>query len=651
MLVFDIESDGLIGEKLSKIHCINAIDRRDGREYRYTDHEFYQDIEGITTKVKCPRDGNILDGLHALHCADVIAGHNIIGYDLPALGVVYPSVDTIIQLHATAYDSFVAAKLMYPDLKDTDWTRIRKGKLPESFARYAGRNSLRAWGIRIGEQLKAEFKPEDYGHTWETIPFIEEMDEYCMQDVRTNVSVIETFEKLNYSEDALQLEFDVQHIISQQERHGIRFDVKAAEKLAAKLYIELHELELEAREAFPPFYMKGKEFTPKADNKRYGYVAGAKVTKVELIEFNPGSRKQIENRLRYVYGWEPSELTKTGLAKIDDDILNSLPFKEARKIGRYMMVQKRLSALAEGKQAWLKKVKSDGRIYGRVDTLGTGTGRMSHFGPNLAQVPKNDPATPYGKECRELFLADEGRVLLGMDADALELRILAHFLARFDNGDYTKTVLSGSKAKGTDMHTRNQKAIKLTERETAKTWFYAFIYGAANFKLGTIVMSEWGTEKLLKFYKAFAPGQKRRSKIAFLGKRSRQRLLHTLPAFGKLVEKVQANAKRGYLFGLDRRKMKVRALHSALNFLCQGAGAIAMKRALVIMFGHFREEQLDVIPVLNVHDEVQLSVFERDIKNVGRIASQAVAEAGEYYNLRCPLAGDYSFGGNWAETH
>lgn len=651
MLVFDLESDGLIGAKLSKIHCINAIDRGDGREYRFTDHEYYQNVDGTTSTVKCPRNGDIMDGIYALHRSDVVAGHNVIGYDLPALRLVYPSMTILGNLHERAYDSLVAAKLLYPDVKDMDWANIRKKKLPQSFAAMAGRHSLRAWGIRIGKQLKKEFKPSDYGHTWETIPFIQEMDEYCMQDVRTNVSVIEVFEGRGYSEDALQLEFAVQHIISQQERHGIRFDVKAGEKLAAKLYSELHELELKARSAFPSFYMKGKEFTPKADNKRYGYVGGCPLTKVDLIEFNPGSRKQIENRLRHVYGWEPAELTTTGLAKIDETILSSLPFKEVRKIARYMMVQKRLSALAEGKQAWLKKVKPDGRIYGRVNALGTSTGRMSHYGPNLSQVPKSEKTTPYGKECRELFLADEGRVLLGMDAETLELRILAHFLARFDDGDYIKVVLKGDADKGTDMHTRTQKAIQLTLRATAKTWFYAFIYGAGNFKLGTIVMSEWPEKKLLKFYKAFPPGNRRQSKIAFLGKRSRDRLLHTLPAFQKLVDAVQASAKRGFLFGLDRRKMTVRSMHSALNFLCQGAGAIAMKRALVIMFERFQKENLDVVPVLNVHDEVQLSIFEKDIDNVGRIAAQSVTDAGEYYSLRCPLAGGYKSGSNWAETH
>jgi DNA polymerase I-like protein with 3'-5' exonuclease and polymerase domains len=378
-------------------------------------------------------------------------------------------------------------------------------------------------------------------------------------------------------------------------------------------------------------------------------VKDAPLTQLKFIEFNPGSRKQIENRLRWKYDWEPTELTKTGLAEISEETLGTLPFKEAKTITEYMMVQKRLSQLAEGKQAWLKKVNKQGRIHGRVDQLGTGTGRMSHFGPNLGQVPAN--GKPFGERCRQLFLADEGRVLLGMDADALELRVLAHFLARFDGGKYVQTVLDGTKAKGTDMHSRNMKAVGLTLRDTAKTWFYAFIYGAANFKLGTIVVSEFPEEKLRKFYAAFPAGQKRRTAIAKLGKRSRDRLVKSLPAFGKLVDAVQGAAGRGYIKGLDGRRIPIRALHSVLNFLCQGAGALIMKRALVIMFEDFRSEGLDVIPLLNVHDEVQLSVLDEEKDRVGRITTRAVTSAGEHYSFRCPLAGNYQTGLNWAETH
>lgn len=644
MFVFDIESDGLL-DTITKLHCINAIDRATGREYRFTDHEFYQDVEGRTTDVRCPRDGRITDALELMGKQGSIAGHNIIGYDVPAIQIIYPDFVPV----DSQYDSKIGSQLIYPDLKDKDWTRIRKGKLPESFKQYAGSHSLFPWGIRLGGQAKSDFNPSQYGHTWATMPFTQEMDEYCMQDVRANVALIEHFESREYSQEAVELEMEVAKIITWQERHGVRFDEEAAELLAKELYQKQYELEQAARAVFPAFYLKdGKEFTPKRDNVKMGYLAGAPMQKLKLVEFNPGSNMHVQINLTRKYGWEPTELTDTGLAKIDEEILGALPFVEAKVIAEYRTVQKRLSQLAEGKQAWIKKSKG-GRIYGRVDQLGTVTGRMSHFGPNLAQVPANH--APYGERCRELFVADLLRVLVGCDADALELRILAHFLARFDGGAYVRTVLDGRKEEGTDMHSRNRDAIGLALRDTAKTWFYAFIYGAGNFKLGTIVMSEWDAEKLTRFYKAYPPGNKRRSKIAAIGKRSRDKLLSGLPAFGSLVEKVQNAAKRGHLKGLDGRIIPVRAMHSALNSLCQSAGAVIMKKALVIMFGWFREQKLDVIPVLNVHDEVQLSTIKEEADAIGTLAAAAIAKAGEHFGFRCPLAGDYQVGSSWAQTH
>ncbi len=669
MKVYDVESDGLLpgqcaaGEEITKLHCINVVDRTDGREYRFTDHEFYQDLDGQYTTTRTPRDGTIQDAVNFLR-GEYVGGHNIIGYDTPA--IEYVTGQSLELRAADQFDSMVLGKLAVPNLKDKDFANKRKSK-PGFGKMRPGSQTLKDWAIRIGKNLKTHFDPKDFGHTWKTMPFTQTMDDYCMDDVRANVDIIEFMEaRLEHCPLAVEIELGTAEIIKWQERVGIKFNREAAEALAAELYIKLHELENTAREAFASFYVKdGKKKAPKKAFRRFKPSTMGKTIHngklgwwmhtegehqpIKLVEFNPGSRVQIENRLRWKYDWEPVELTKEGRAKIDEETLATFPFEETKTITDFLMVQKRLSQLAEGKQAWLKAVKQDGRIYGRVDPLGTGTGRMSHFGPNLAQVPKL--GKPYGGECRDLFVADDGRVIVGCDADALELCILAHFLARFDGGAYVSTVLEGDKADGTDMHTRNRIAVGLELRETAKTWFYAFIYGAADFKLGTIVMSEWSAEKLTKFYKAFAPGQKRRSKIVAIGKRSRSRLLSSLPAFDKLLEAVHNSAERGYLKGLDGRHVPVRSKHSALNFLCQGAGALAMKRALIIMFDAFADEGLDVLPLLNVHDEVQLSTPEEIAHNVGRIAARSITEAGEAFGLRCPLGGSYDIGSTWKETH
>ena len=677
MFVFDIESDGLL-DTISKLHCINAFDRATGRGYRFTDHEFYQDVEGNYTDERTPRDGTIKDALEILASHDHIAGHNIHGYDCPAIELALsrgalPGVESIEWKDGQRWsDSRITGEFVFPDLKDRDWTMIRKGKLPESFGKgggkhgnHAGSHSLSAWGIRLSAlgydvNTKTHFDPKDYGHTWATMPFTKEMDDYCFDDVLANVALFEFFESQpEYVTEAVELEQEVSRILRVQELHGIRFDEEAAEKLAAELYIEQARLREECQSVFPPFYKKdGKEKTFKRGMKRKSkhnpevlewISEGATAQPVELVLFNPGSNQHVERCLRQKYKWEPTEFTDTGLAKIDEEILGTLPFDEAKKIAEFRTVNKRLSQLCEGKQAWMKKVKKDGRIYGRVNQNGTVTFRMSHFGPNLAQVPAN--YKPWGKRCRELFVADDGRVIVGCDADALELRVLAHFLARYDNGAYIEVVLNGSKEDGTDMHTRNQLAVGLRLRDSAKTFFYALLYGSGDYNLGTIVLADWDEEKLTRFYQKYPPGQRRRRKIVAIGKRGRDKLFEGLPALGFLVDAVQNKAARGWIQGLDGRKLKCRSQHAALNTLCQSAGAIVMKRALVIMFEDFAKAGLDVIPLLNVHDEVQLSVRKEEAEHVGRIAAQAIAKAGEYYGFRCPLAGDFDVGVNWSETH
>lgn len=645
MLVFDIESDGLL-DTISKVHCINIVDRSTGIESRYTDHEFYQDVNGNTTDVPTPRTNNIAAGLKVLSEATSLGGHNIIGYDVPALRIVYPEFDT----QAECFDSMIASKLIYHNIRDIDIERIGSGKLPESFRPLIGRHSLFSWGVRLGGAAKSDFTPAQYDHSWSTIPFLQEMDEYCMQDVRANVALIEAFEKKEYAQESIDLEMQVGKIISWQERAGMRFNEQAAEALAAKLYVRQATLGEACRTAFPPFEVRnGPIFIPKRDNAAKGYVANVPIQRTKMVEFNPTSTQHIASRLADKYGWAPTELTPTGLAKIDGDILATMPFPEAKLIGEYMMVQKRLSQLAEGKQAWLKKVAKDGRIYGRVNTLGAVTGRMTHNSPNLAQVPAN--GAEYGAECRALFQCDKGEALVGCDADALELRILAHFIARFDGGAYVDTVLNGSKAEGTDMHTRNQKAIGLQRRDTAKTWFYAFIYGSGAANLGSIEMSEWDAEKLQRFYAKYPAGDLRKRRMAYIGSRARKKLLTSLPAFAKFEKAVKTSAARGHLKGLDGRIIPVRGLHSALNSLCQSAGAVIMKKALVLMFEEFTKQGLKVTPLLNVHDEVQLSTPEESAHAVGKIAAQSIADAGTHYNFRCPLAGDYDVGATWAETH
>lgn len=672
MLVWDIETDGLLDE-VTKVHCISAIDRETGREYRFTDNLYYQGLDGTFTSEAVPRDGTIADGLALLESAEVIGGHFIAGYDLPALRKLYGW-----EYKGYARDSKAELRVTYPNLKNKDFDAVRKKELPAEFtsAGMVGAQTLRAWGIRIGGEQKQDFNPADYGHTWKTIPFTKEMDDYCMQDVRTNVSLFDFIDSKGFDTRCLWLENKTQGIITRQEQHGWLFNEEAAEGLAKELMMKHEAANAKCQETILPFYIMdgavtktykrtskvwtenelGGQIHPKKKTRGWfsWNCAGATRSPIKMVVFNPGSRDHIANRLTKLFGWQPAEYTETGKAKLDETILSTLPYPEARVIAEYMMLDKRLGQLATGKQAWFNHVKDSGRIHGRVNPNGAVTGRMTHSSPNVAQVPK--VGSPYGEECRSLFTVPSGKKLVGCDADGLELCMLAHYLARYDEGAYTDIILSGDKSKGTDIHTRNQKALQFNDRNNAKTWIYAFLYGAQNFLLGCVVVDDMTEESREAFFKANPEGKPRNEATSKLGGRSRTRLEKQFPALKKLLRDVKKVAKTKWMFGLDGRPLYVRSQHSALNTLLQSAGAVVMKYALVYM-----DEALQVNAKLtfgkdyefvgNIHDEVQIEADNSHAEQVGKLAAKGIKEAGLFFNLRCPTTGSYDIGDSWADTH
>ena len=291
----------------------------------------------------------------------------------------------------------------------------------------------------------------------------------------------------------------------------------------------------------------------------------------------------------------------------------------AELIKDYLLLQKRISQI----KSWFDCVGSDGRVHGRVITNGAVTGRMTHSSPNMAQIPNS--GSLYGPECRECWTVDDGYVLVGADASGLELRMLAHYMK---DDEYVKTVVEGSSKDGTDVHTKNQKAAGLQTRDQAKTFIYGFLYGAGPAKIGAIV---GGSAKD--------------------GQRLIDSFLKATPSLQRLRDTVAKYAVKGFVPGLDGRKIWVRSEHSALNSLLQGAGAIVMKQALVILEKDIRVNKLRAKFVANVHDEWQIECHPDDAEAVGKLAVSSIKAAGEYFNLRCPLDGEYKIGKSWRQTH
>lgn len=641
MLVFDLETDGLLDE-LTRIHVIHVADTATGQRLRFNGGVY---ADGSPA----PRDGTIEDAVRLLQDAEEIGGHNVIGFDIPAIQKLFPWFEP----KGHVRDSLVEARVIWTTLGEIDAAAVKRGKRPETFVKHGliGSHKLEAWGYRLGE-YKGEFKGP-----WDA--FTQEMDEYGWQDIPVTVKLFEKIDSKGYSREALDLELEVQKIVLAQERHGVLFDKAEAEKLLVELLGKRADLDQKLRESFKPWWEPERKggmavvFDPKRPNRTMGYTPGAPFTKVKLISFNPASRDHIANRMQTLYGWKPQEFTDGGKPKVDETTLAGLDYPEAKLLTEYLTVEKRLGQLAEGNQAWLKWVRDDGRIHGRVNPMGTITHRASHSSPNLGQVPS--AKSPYGHECRRLFKVPPGRIMVGVDAEGVQLRLLGHYMARFDGGTYADAVANGDKSKGTDAHSLNRDAIGMNDRERAKTFIYAYILGAGGWKLGQTVYEDF-TDAQRASFNARNPLHLRDDAFAKLGVRSKRSIEKKIPALRKLQELIREKGKRGYILGLDGRKLTIRSLHTALASVLQGGEAVVMKWAMVEFHRRARERGwvwgVDYAQVLWVHDEWQFEVYRPEIaEEVGQLAADCIRDAGIHFNLKVPLAGSANIGPTWDETH
>ena len=541
------------------------------------------------------------EGFDMLLKADKLIGHNIIGFDIPVIN----KLTGLNLMDKELVDTLVLSRLFNP---------VREGN-----------HGLERWGYALGSP-KIEFDQYD--------SYSVEMLKYCEQDVYLNYQVYKALKKESkgFSRQSVVLEHETNKILSQQRDHGFLFDVEEATKLLSVLNSRLAEIVNKINECFKPKQEVRKIFrryspqkkllktgvdnfgknTRVTDEEYTSLKTEAFVERVYVKDFNPASRQQIGEYLQD-FGWEPLEHTPTGQPKIDEKILSQIKgIPEAEVISEFLMIQKRISQIS----SWFKELDEDTfRVHGFVNHNGTITGRMTHRNPNMAQIPSS--SSSYGKECRACWTIPKGYKLVGIDASGLELRMLAHYM---NDEEYTNEILNG------DIHTTNQKLAGLESRNQAKTFIYALLYGAGDAKLGTV-----------------AGGGKS------VGRNLRKSFISNLPSFKALKDRVAGASAKGYLKALDGRKLYIRSEHSALNTLLQGAGAIVMKQALVILNDKIKD--LDAHFVANVHDEWQIEVREDQADTVGKLGVEAIIEAGKVLELKCPLDGEYKAGDNWSETH
>jgi DNA polymerase-1 len=609
-LVFDIEADSLTP---TKVHCLVITNVDTLETKRFANMPFMHG--GIDS---------IPNGCELLKQADLIIGHNILGYDLPVLKKFYGLVIPIEKV----CDTYLTSMLVVPEREEG--------------------HSLEAWGRYLGH---GKIKYDGPWDQWSKV-----MEDYCAGDVKVTLELfnwISDNHSYIFDTKAFALEHNVAVILQRQCGHGVLFDVDGAIILYKQLKQEAQDLEKDLKEMWKPIFVPyGRIKTPKntlvySNKLRMSFTEGASYQPIKLQEFNPSSRSQIIYRFKKYYNWKPIVFTinkktgeRTDTPKISDDILDILPYKEAEVLSRYSLLTKRLSFLKSNNKkskGWLELFDRNSRIHGSIKQNGTVTGRMSHYSPNLSQVPS--AKKPYGKECRSLFIVPKNKVMLGIDADALELRCLAGYLYRYDNGEFMKRLVTGKKEDGTDIHTLNARVLDVKDREIAKTFIYMLIYGGGNLKAGYIILGRQSEEVLM-----------------VRGKEYKNRFLNEYSSIKYLTNALKSILKkRRYLVGLDGRRLYIRKDYAAINTLLQSAGAVIMKQALVLADQALQEKGLipgkDYEWILNIHDEFQVEVDEHLGELCAKIIEPCFERAGKNFNFPCPIKGNWKLGKNWAETH
>ena len=541
------------------------------------------------------RTWKVADNLREyLKGVSLIVMHNGIFFDAPVLNRLWKTKIRLSQV----YDTLIVSRLLEP-------------------SRETG-HSLEAWGNSLG------FHKIDYTAVWQWMmdrkeeyknecfdyPIDNLLTDYCIRDVEVTAKLythlVSELEQKQFSQESVDLEHRVAAIISEQERNGFKLD---------QIYTTCLLTDIKSKVA--GIYERMQQRWPPVTLERFSDKTGKRL-KDSIVTFNPGSRQQIGEKLKEL-GWKPKELTETGIPKIDETVLANVKIPEAQIIAEYLMLNKRVSQI----ESWMEAVGKDGRVHGKVITNGAVTGRMTHSSPNMAQIP--NAGSIYGPECRECWSVEDGNVLVGCDASGLELRMLAHYMK---DEDYVRTVCEGSSKDGTDVHTVNQRAAGLATRDNAKTFIYAYLYGAGDAKIGSIV---GGSAK---------DGAKLKSKF-----------LSSLPALSRLINTVSKYAAKGWVPGLDGRRIWVRSEHAALNSLLQGAGAVVMKKALVLACDRLKREDVWFKLVASVHDEYQFETRPELADTLGNIVRESIIDAGKQFNLRCPLDGEYKTGKSWRHTH
>lgn len=611
-LVADIEANNLLND-VTVIWCICAVDIDTNKMYSFSDQD--DDLPSIE------------DGIDFLLQADLIAGHNWISYDAAVIKKLYNVDLSTVRTH----DTLILSKVL-------------------NYQRFDGKHNMKVWGEYLGNE-KIEFN--DFSK------YSKEMLHYCEQDVRVNANMylklMREYNSLTSRKPMLKkgiwVEHKMQWINNQMREEGWNFDYAKALETLKRMQDRSKEIEdvihpmlgkrkvyIDIKPRVPKFKKDGtynhhtcrwlSEFlgVEVKPQDTHLWPAGKEFQRFKMEQIKLGQTERVKHWL-YTIGWKPDDyvrvrtpfgwetkgpkLTSTSLEKLGE---------HGKMVDEYYTIRNRIGVI----ETWIENYEKseDKRLHGDMVVIGTPSFRARHSG--IVNIPSI--YAEWGKEMRELFLADEGDILIGADSSGNQLRGLCHYV---NNDDYTDIVING------DQHQRNADILGCT-RNQAKTFLYSFMFGAGDAKLGEAITgkpnAEAGSKARKKFSKAVVGIEELKQNIesAWTRRKNQQ---------GK-----------GWIFGLDGRPVFAPADYQCLNYLLQCAEGVTCKAAVVWFMEEAKKLGLKVKPRIMMHDEMQISCHPDDVDVASKLAAKAFAEGPKWFGVTC-MDGEADVGANYAETH
>ena len=606
-LVYDIETDGL---EATTIWCIVAYNMDSGVTYKFADTGTYH--------------GSVRDGVRFLCNADLLIGHNILGFDNRIVDALYGTK----LLDKRCHDTLIMSQVLRYKRTHT--------------------HGLKAWGEKLGNY---KISYDDWSG------FSPEMMKYCVQDVMLNVEIykklLEEVAKISSRQPlikkGLEIEHDTAKFNAKMRMSGWNFDLERARETQRRMLERMNEIEgiVEPQMGLRTVYIDKEPKTPKyKKNGEYNnhtcrwlteylgrdvqpgdthlMAPGTEFQRTQEVQIEMGQIDLVKEWLLSI-GWKPDEYQKKKIGfewvtmgpKLTTTSL-SLLGEIGELVDEYYTIRSRQAVLT----GWIEDLKS-GRLHGNMSVCGTPTFRCRHS--TIVNLPA--VTAKWGKELRELLKADDGMVLVGCDSAGNQLRGLCHYVR---NDGFTNEVING------DQHQRNADVLGCS-RPIAKSYLYAYLFGAGDAKLGQVLTGKAN------------PNLGKKSKVEFA--KSIRGLNELRRKLGDVWKKTKFNNGDGWFPALDGRPIFCNSEHQTLNYLLQSAEAITCKAAVSFQMEEIKKAGIQAEPRIFYHDEVAWQCKPEDAGIVGEILQRSFKEAPAWFGVECMDGGEAVIGDNYAAVH